>query len=127
MGDQGDAVVKVIYIAGPYMGKTHDYRSYHEIERNIAAAREMAAELVWLGYGFFCPHTHSAHFEVIRPEASLDYWRRLDLRFLDVCDALITLSGWNESDGAREEVRRAREKKLPVFHDIGDLVRNFHD
>ena len=115
--------MKIVYIAGPYMGATHDYRSYFEIERNITVAAEAAATLVTHGYGFFCPHLHSAHFEVIVPRAPVEFWRELDCAFLEVCDAMLMVGEWRESKGACHEKRVAEMRGLPVFESLLDLAQ----
>jgi hypothetical protein len=107
----------VVYLAGPYTGPTHDHRSYLAIERHIMQAREAAAWCVQQGYGFFCPHLHSAHFECITPDAPPEYWYALDLRFLPVCDAVLLLPGWEQSQGALREKAEAERLGLPVFTD----------
>jgi hypothetical protein len=111
-----------IYISGRYTGDTHDYRSYFQIARHILAATEAAAKLARLGYGFFNPHQHSAHFEVITPEVRPDYWYALDFHFLQHCDGLLLLPGWKESKGARMERDLAESMGIPHFHSIEELV-----
>ena len=114
--------MKIVYIAGPYMGKTHDSYAYHEIERNIAAAREAAAALIREGYGFFCPHLNSAHFEVITPEVEADFWRDKDMRFLEVADAMLLLEGWEHSQGAKRERIAGLDSGIPVYYSVPELV-----
>lgn len=114
--------MKFVYIAGPYTGDTHDYRSYFQIDRHILAAVEMAAVLSRLGYGFFNPHQHSAHFEVIVPEVPADYWYALDFHFLEHCDALLLLPGWEKSRGARAEKELAASLGIPHFHSVEELL-----
>lgn len=111
-----------IYIAGPYTGVTHDYRSFFEISRNILDAGEAAAELARRGYGFFNPHGHSAHFEVITPEVWPSYWYELDLHFLEVCDAILMLPTWERSSGARKERDWAITNDMPVFYSLDELL-----
>ncbi len=115
--------MKYIYIAGPYTGRTHDYQSYFEIHRHITDALEAARELAELGYGFFCPHAHSAHFEVIAPSVKPAYWYELDNHFLEACDAILMLPGWADSTGAVAEGKLARTKGIPVFYSIDELQR----
>lgn len=114
--------MKYVYIAGPYMGKSHDYRSYFEIERHITDSLEAARELAELGYGFFCPHAHSAHFEVIAPSVLPEYWYKLDNHFLEVCDAILMLPGWISSTGAWAEKALAEHLGLPVFYSVKELM-----
>jgi len=117
--------MKFVYIAGPYMGtaKTHDHHSYSEIDRNIAQARDALATLARAGVGAFCPHTHSAHFEVITPEVPPAYWYELDIHFLEACDAILMLPRWNESKGAILEKGIAEELGLPVLYDLEEAIQ----
>src|SRR5262245_38181154 len=104
--------MKVIYLAGPYRGKTHDYRSYFDIGRNILAAAEVAARLANQGIGYLCPHLNSAHFEVITPGVTPQYWYELDLKLMAACDAIFLLPGWEKSNGAWAEFEAAQASGL---------------
>lgn len=113
-----------IYIAAPYQGMdTHDYQSYFSIHTNIARAHEVSITLARLGFGFFCPHTHSAHNEVIAPDIPAAYWYELDLHFLDACDAVLVLPG--ESRGVQEELRYAERQGIPIYESIEALCAAF--
>ncbi len=113
-----------VFISGPYTGEyTHDAASYFKIEMNITRAHEVSAALARLGYGFFCPHTHSAHNEVIMPEVLPEYWYELDCHFLRACDALLVLPGY--SKGVEKEMELARSLGMPVFHNLLDLIEDF--
>jgi hypothetical protein len=91
--------MKLIFISGPYRGKTKA-----DIARNIRAARAAAIEFWRAGYGVFCPHLNSAHMDGIAEDrAFLDF----DLRILEVCDILYLLPGWETSAGARIERKEA--------------------
>lgn len=111
-----------VYIAGPYTGVHHDWRSYFEIDRNINRALEAAAALAQAGIGFFCPHAHSAHFEVIRPEVKAPYWYALDIHFMRSCDALLLLVNWQHSKGSLEEKRLMEKWGRPVFESVDSVI-----
>ena len=102
--------MKRVYIAGAYTAA-----DYLGVEDNIAAARRVAAQLASKGIGFFCPHMNSAHFEAITPDVPPDFWYELDLRFLDACDALLLIEGWEDSKGSRAEKEHAEKRGMPVF------------
>ena len=114
--------MKYLYIAGPYAGLHHDYRSYFEIDRNIQRATEAAALLAAAGVGFFNPHGHSAHFETIVPSASKEYWYELDINFMKACDAILMLPNWEKSTGSLEEKRLMEAWGKPVFYDLEEAV-----
>jgi hypothetical protein len=109
--------VKVIFIAGPY----GDSQGYLAIEDNIVVARVMAATLVEAGYGFFCPHLNSAHFEVITPGVMSQFWLDMDRLIMRGCDALIALPGWASSAGSKAEIQIATKLGLPVFLSLREL------
>lgn len=112
--------MKIVYIAGPYRG-----RDYLAIDRNIAAAREAAAFLAEHNVGFFCPHLHSSHFEVVTPDVAPEFWLDLDLQFLRACDAMYLLPDWERSIGTRAEmVDWAEHGKgtLLIFDDLKLVV-----
>jgi hypothetical protein len=110
-----------VYIAGPYSGRDlHGNHGFMIIEQNILNARAAMKELVQWGYGVFCPHTHSAHFEVITPEVDVDYWYELDIHFMLLCNAILRLPG--KSSGADREVELCLEWGIPLFSTIPELV-----
>lgn len=113
-----------VYVAGPYMGTaTHDYRSYFTIHRNITNAHEAAVELMQAGYGVFCPHTHSAHNELIAPDLEPGYWYEIDLHFLRACDAMLVLPGI--SKGVDKEICEMVRLGRPVYLDKQILYSEF--
>lgn len=121
-GENRVAKRNYIYVAGPYLGNNvhHNHHSYFRIHENIAKAQEASFVLASLGYGFFCPHTHSAHNEVIAPHLPVEYWYELDNYFLRMCDAVLVLPG--ESKGVQAEIFLAAIIGIPVFYSMVDLV-----
>lgn len=114
--------MRVVYIAGPYRGQTHDWKSYFEIDRNITNALEAAARLAQAGVGYFCPHKHSEHMEVITPTVPPEYWIELDIEILSACDAILMLPRWTTSSGATAECDWAKAHGIPVFYLVEDVI-----
>ena len=122
--------IPLVYIAGPYMGKSrvHNHTVYEVNDRNIAAARATAAWLARHGCYFFCPHLNSAHFEVITPEVDQFYWYALDFRVLSHCDAMIVLPDWQSSKGTKEEIAFCTLHNIPLyFEDEGGREKLYAD
>ena len=100
-------MVPLIYIAGPMTAPDG-----WVWEQNVRRAEEIAFELVSLGASPVCPQTLGRHF---RGTMNHETWMKVDLAKLRVCHALVTIPGWENSKGAREEVRFARDHGIPVL------------
>lgn len=112
-----------VYIAGRYSGK-----DYNEIDRNIALAREWATELGLAGVTYFCPHTHSQHFEAVAPAIAYEFWLKLDMHFLHTsCNAILLLPGWELSSGARKEKEEAEALGYAVLFTPDDAIEWFQE
>ena len=102
--------MRIVYLAGPYSGK-----DFNEVEKNIRVAEEAAIKLWDLGYGVFCPHLNTAHFE-LKSAASQEAYQTFGLGIMGACDAVVMLPGWWYSPGAREERRLAMTLGIPVVY-----------
>ena len=100
-----------IYIIGKYSGKTKK-----EVEENIALAETYANYLLDEGYIVFCPHLfHYIDRLCNRPKS---FWLKQGKEWLKVCDAVFFLPGWEESEGAKEEYKLAKELGLKIIEKI---------
>ena len=98
-----------VYIAGPY--------TKGDVAANVRQAIEAADQLLTLGYWPYVPHlAHFWHMLFPRP---YEDWMRLDIAWLEQCDAVLRLEG--ESAGADRETKRAGELELPVFTSVEEL------
>lgn len=104
--------MKMVYIAGPY----GDKGGYLAIDKHIAVAREAAAWCASQGLGYYCPHLNAAHFEVIVPQVPIDQWYEMDLMFIEMCDHMLVLPGWENSSGTKAEMEAWKQVKS--VHDI---------
>src|SRR5690349_6591380 len=107
--------MKVIYVAGPFRGKSH-----WEIAENIRAAERLALEVWKLGAAALCPHLNTAHFQNAAPD---EVWLEGDLELLSRCDAVLVTNDWERSAGARAEVDYALSKGIPVFTGIHQVAK----
>lgn len=105
--------MKVIYVAGPFRGKSH-----WEIAENIRNAERLALEVWRLGAAALCPHANTMHFQDAAPD---HVWLDGDLEMLRRCDAVIMTPDWTRSTGATAEHEYAKLHGMPVFYDIAAL------
>ena len=103
--------MKIAFIAGPYYGDGQ----HTTIEQNICDAEMVAIQLANRGIAFFCPHTHTRHFEE-KAIAKEPFYHKLDRAIL-IClaDAIVALPRRNESNGAKAEIALAKKLGITVF------------
>jgi nucleoside 2-deoxyribosyltransferase len=105
-----------IYIAGPIRAKTLALE-----KANIERARDACADLILIGHAPFCPHTHTENFGRLYPAITYEDYMRMDLQWLDLCDAVLMLPGWKQSQGAKLEYLYAAKLGLPIYTDVIDI------
>ena len=98
-----------IYIAGPYTNP--------DPVQNTHNAIKTADALVEAGYDPYVPHL-TLLWHMVSPHP-LQFWYDHDMKWLEVCDAVLRLPG--KSSGADAEVARATELGIPIYHNIDDL------
>ena len=110
--------MKVIYIAGKYLGDS-DWETY----LNIHHARVAAHRLWHEGWAVICPNGNTAFFGGIGerdkndPNGDWQRWINGDLEILSRCDAIYMLSNWRDSEGAILEYNRAQKLGLLTFYE----------
>lgn len=107
--------MKLVYIAGPYTGKTP-----WQVEKNIRRAEDLAASVWARGHVGVCVHTMCRHFVGVAPE---DVFIEGDLVLLERCDAMLLVEGWEDSKGTQNEVVWCRDNGMPYFEDLDECIK----
>ena len=107
----------IVYISGAY--------SNGDREENVARARRVAIELLKRGLTPLCPHTHYHNFD--HEGVDYDAIIRADVELLLRCDAVLMLPGWQTSNGAKIEHKRAIEEGIPVFYGVEEILKALRD
>ena len=101
--------MRVIYVSGKYRGK-----SENEVFENIMRARSAAVKLWDEGWSVICPHTNTMFMgSKLGDKAFMEG----DLEILARCDAIYMLKGWEESEGARQELALAESLELEIQYE----------
>jgi len=106
--------MRVVYIAGKFRGK-----DAWEVHKNVQEALKVAFEVASLGAMPLTPHANCFPFD-----GTLDdqFWLEGTMELLRRCDAVMTVSNWTTSTGAKDEVHEAVSKLgIPVFHELSQL------
>lgn len=105
--------MKLIYIAGPFRGK-----SAWDVAKNVREAEMLAYEVWRSGAAAICPHANTAHFDgTLTDKIYLDG----TMEMLKRSDALVHTARAYESSGAMAEINYALTNNIPVFTNVEDL------
>ena len=110
--------MQVVYIAGPFTGKTA-----WDVEQNVRRAEILALEVARLGAMPLCPHTNTRFFY---GQCDEEFWYAGTMELLCRCDAVFMVPGWEHSKGATTERACAIELGIPVFHGVHGLSNWLH-
>ena len=102
---------KLIYVAGRYRVKADSSQA-----ENILHAQRVALRLWELGYVVFTPHLNTANFNWYSSLPD-EVWLNGGLKFLELCQAIIMLKGFEESEGAKRELEVAIGKGLEILYE----------
>lgn len=100
----------ILYISGPFSAPDDA-----GIERNIAAASDVALEMWRAGWSVICPHKNTSGYQHAR-DLSHERWMLGDFEILRKCDAILMLPGWSQSKGAIMEHHFAGVIGLSTFY-----------
>jgi len=106
-----------LYIAGPYTNADPLL-----VDSNIEVARDACAEAIRRNFIPFSPITMTAWFDEDYPDIAKESYLQLDIQWLLLCDSIFMLPGWENSQGAREELRIAQEMGMKVYYQWEDTV-----
>lgn len=102
----------LIYLACPY-----DHPDPKVRRVRVSTATRMTAFLTDAGASVYSPLTHSAELVKLKVHKSGPEWLMIDLPFLEAAHILfvLTLPGWQESEGVGKELILFRERGKPIF------------
>jgi hypothetical protein len=96
------------YVAGPFR---HD--SPTQMAAHIVTAKAAAVTLANRGWSPYVPHANLGHAFGQIPETDAE---AINDTFLQLCQALLLLPGWEHSVGATREHDMATRAGLPIFY-----------
>jgi hypothetical protein len=108
----------LIFVSGPYRAPTA-----WERDRNIHAAREIGAMIAMAGGYPVIPHSNTSHFDGL---ATDELWLDGTMELLRRCHAVVLMSNWHHSSGARAEAGEAERLGLPMLDLANDSAGEIH-
>ena len=107
---------RVAFLSGPYRATPTT-----TVLENIREAEAHAITLWKAGFAVFCPHLNTAHFDGLCPDRT---WLLGDLEILSrlrKTDLVFMIPGWEFSEGAKAEKKRAEELGIPIFYSLEQI------
>lgn len=90
---------------------------------NVRNMVRTGIELLLAGFTPYIPALDCLMFLLLRDDEAIseEMIKMHSLLWLEVCDAVLVMPGWEHSSGARAEVAFATERNIPVFKSIDEL------
>jgi hypothetical protein len=115
-----------VYIAGPLTPTAGG--GPVEYLRNCSRMIDAARRLIKAGHAPFCPAVDMAYFlgasDADVPTTAEEI-KAYSMAWLPACEAVLLMSGWQESAGTAAEIDEARDLQIPVFVDMGRIIKWF--
>jgi hypothetical protein len=102
-----------VYVAGPFRAATPWL-----IEQNVRRAEEAALEVWRMGAVAVVPHMLTRHFQDSLPDS---VWIEGLMSLMSVCDMMLVLPGWKNSEGTKSEITEAQRQKKRIFYTLKEL------
>jgi len=75
-----------------------------------------------MGYAVICPHKNTALYDGLCDDK---IWLEGDIEILSRCDLMVTVPGWEMSEGCKKEFAFAMASFIPVYHWPDDKQKLF--
>jgi hypothetical protein len=108
-----------VYVAGAYSG-THVL----DILENIRKGINLSKDVLLIGHYPFCPWADFLFDLVLKDKEtiSMDMYYNYSIAWLEVSDCMLLVTGWENSNGTKNEIVKAHEWNIPVFETIDELM-----
>jgi len=113
--------LKRVYVAGAI-----SHPDYLNVLANQSKGIEMTNILIRMGYAVFCPFIDFQLFLHIRKgehPITLQMIQDHSLAWLVASDALLVLSGYENSKGTLREIEVAKDYGIPIYYSIDELTQ----
>jgi len=111
---------KRVYIAGKLNGDAVSY--IQNMHRMIIWAEKIR----YLGYAVYIPCLDFLS-GVVHGNWTYEQYFIMNQPWLDVCDAVFLVPGWETSEGTKKEIARAAQRNIPVFESMIELDRRLSE
>jgi len=123
-GWMANSKIRRVYLAGPLTPRgIKSTNAAVEYLLNVRDMAKAAVDLILRGYAPFCPALDGLLFlvqgegqRITEPQI-----KRFSKDWLEACDAMLLIEGWQTSLGTAKEIEFAMAKGIPVFKSLQEL------
>ena len=105
----------LVYLCGPITA-----RAGWTVEEHVAMALRVHHEALVLGIPTHCPHLNAA-FPSAWTEIPRETWLSYGLAMVKRSTHLMTLPGWEASEGCQLEVEMAKDRRIPIIRFLSEI------
>jgi hypothetical protein len=115
--------MKKIYVAGAMSGTELEYL------RNLRKGIRLSLNVLQAGFCPFSPFIDYPFFLALREDEEItgEQIKAYSLEWLEVCDAILLVPGYENSKGTLAEIKRAEELGIPIFTTLTSLIEHFEN
>jgi len=115
--------VKRAYIAGPMTPRGNRKDTGNPAIEYLLNVRDLigaGTTLICKGYAPYCPGIDFQYYLSLRPGEviSEETIKAVSMAWLDICDIIVLLPGWEASAGCQAEYSRSIELGMPAFYGV---------
>ena len=114
--------MKKVFVSGPLT-------SYGERQQNIFIANLVGKIIYELGHAPYVPHQQTEMISQLTEDVREETYLQSCIEFLNCCDVMVQLPGWEYSTGSLTEYWHVMEKNMPVIllNVDYDNIKEFED
>lgn len=110
--------MRKVYVAGPI--SANDPITLFNNEKN---GIDTAAWLILQGFAVFCPHLDFQYLlGVYGKDITKDMLQDNSMAWVECCDCMLVLPGWENSPGTKREMARAITLGIPIYTNVKELA-----
>jgi len=118
--------IKRVYIAGLLTPRGHwSVNPAIDYLANVRNMIRVGKEVFFAGFVPFIPALDLQIFLALDEKEFITepMIKRYSKDWLEVCDAILLTEGWRKSRGTLLEIEFAKERKIPIFESLDDLIK----
>ncbi len=110
--------MKRVYVAGAYSAD-----NVLDVLKNIGRGEWYASKIFRMGFAPFCPwHDKDYVIKNWNSNFTVEQFYKYSLAWLEVCDIMFIVPGYEKSKGTLAEIKKAQELGISLVYNFNELI-----